>query len=283
MKLCKHDGQHLALQVSPQGIEIAKKVLKNYSLTQKSLVQELEINSYTVIKFFQGKPIEPKHFYKICEKLNLKWHDIVLKQSDQFELSTVRDIDSNIDSLVQEVRQKSRADIMKQCGTMQVLDMTQPLGLNDIYVSVNILETITGRRQLEISELLQSCEPTDFNRFGLARITLERIPGLTAVENYSKLMVLGKPGVGKTTFLKYLALQCILDEFKNNKIPLFITLKDYAEAENQPSLLIYISHLLQRYTVADEQVLDLLKHGRILILLDGLDEVKEEHSSQVLQ
>ena len=183
MKLCKHDGQHSALQASPQGIEIAKKVLKNYSLTQKSLVQELEINSYTVIKFFQGKPIEPKHFYKICEKLNLKWHDIVLKQSDQSESSAVRDLDSNINSLVQDVRQKSRADIMKQCGTMQVLDMTQPLGLNDIYVSVNILETITGRRQLEISELLPSCDPTDFNRFGLARITLERIPGLTAVEN----------------------------------------------------------------------------------------------------
>jgi hypothetical protein len=43
MKLCKHDGQHLALQVSSQGIEIAKKVLKNYSLTQKSLAEkELE-------------------------------------------------------------------------------------------------------------------------------------------------------------------------------------------------------------------------------------------------
>jgi predicted NACHT family NTPase len=195
----------------------------------------------------------------------------------------VRDIDINIDSLVQEVRQKSRADIISQCGTMQVLDMTQPLGLNDIYVSVNILETITGRRQLEISELLQSCEPTDFNRFGLARITLERIPGLTAVENYSKLMVLGKPGVGKTTFLKYLALQCILDEFRNTKIPLFITLKDYAEAENQPTLLIYISQLFQRYNVADQQTLELLKHGKAIILLDGLDEVKEEHSSHVLQ
>ncbi len=36
MKLCKHDGQQSALQVSPQGIETAKKVLKNYSLTQKS-------------------------------------------------------------------------------------------------------------------------------------------------------------------------------------------------------------------------------------------------------
>lgn len=284
MKLFEQDEQHSALQVSPQGLELARKALKNSSLTQKFLAQKvLKINISTVNKFFQGKPIEPQHFYNICDKLNLKWNDIVLKQSEQPKLSIVRNIDSDIDALVREVRQKIRADIVMQCGTMQVLDMTQPLGLNDIYVSVNILETITGRRQLEIADLLQSCEPPDFNRFGLARITLERMPGLTAVENYSKLMVLGKPGVGKTTFLKYLALQCILDDFYNNKIPLFITLKNYAEAENQPSLQIYINQLLQKHNIADHQILDFLKHGRAIILLDGLDEVKEEHGRRVLK
>lgn len=285
MKLCKQsDGRHSVLQASSKGIEIARKALKNHSLTQKFLAQKvLKINFYTVKKFFQGKPIEPKYFYEICEKLNLKWNDIVLKQSDQHELSALSKIDSDIDTLVQEVRQKIRADIVMQCGTMQVLDMTQPLGLNDIYVSVNILETVIGRRQLEIADLLQSCEPPDFNRLGLAKITLERMPGLTAVENYSKLMVLGKPGVGKTTFLKYLALQCILNKFLNNKIPIFIILKNYAEAENQPNLLIYINQLLQNYGVTNEQALDFLKHGRAIILLDGLDEVKQEHSRRVLK
>lgn len=285
MKVCKHNGQRPALQASPKGIEVARKALKHHSLTQKSLAQkEPKINLNIVNKFFQGKLVEPKHFYEICEKLNLKWSEIVIQPSAQPELSlVVRHITTNIDTLVQQVRQKIRADIVLRCGTMQVLDMTQRLGLNDIYVSVNILETITGRRQLEIADLLRSCKPPDFNRFGLAKITLERMPGLTAVETYSKIMVLGKPGVGKTTFLKYLALQCILDDFLNNKVPLFITLKNYAEAEEQPSLLIYINQLLQSYDVTNEQVLDLLKHGKVIILLDGLDEVKQEHSRHVLK
>jgi len=63
---------------------------------------------------------------------------------------------------------------------MQVLDMTQPLGLNDIYVNVNILEKIVGCRRLDITELMQINQPEQFNRWGLGRITEERVAGLTA-------------------------------------------------------------------------------------------------------
>jgi len=46
--------------------------------------------------------------------------------------------------LVQEVRE-ARATTVMQCGTMQVLDMIQPIGTT--FISVNILETITGRKR----------------------------------------------------------------------------------------------------------------------------------------
>ncbi|MEH2437183.1 MAG: hypothetical protein V7K25_23580 [Nostoc sp.] len=115
---------------------------------------------------------------------------------------------------MQEVREKIKPLIQKRCGTMRVLDMSQPIGLNDIYTSVNILDKITGQRRLGIDELLQQCKSQDFDLFGLNRITEERLPGLEAVEKYSKLMILGKPGAGKTTFLKYLAIQCIEGEFQ---------------------------------------------------------------------
>lgn len=86
---------------------------------------------------------------------------------------------------------------------MRVLDMTQPIGLGDIYTDVNILDKITGRTRLDISELLQnfnSTESGEFERFGLGRVKEERVPGLEVVKRYSKLMVLGKPGAGKLLF-----------------------------------------------------------------------------------
>ena len=68
----------------------------------------------------------------------------------------------------------------------------------------------------------------------------ERIAGLEAVETHKKLMVLGKPGSGKTTFLKYLAISCLNGKFHSELVPIFITLKTYSEAKGSPSLEEYI-------------------------------------------
>lgn len=280
-------GHYQLLQASPEGTEKALKALKHHSLTLKAFAQkELKVSLYTVNKFFKGKLVEPQYFYKICERLNLDWHEIVAKPAQITSLRTVEDPGSDIDALVEEVRQKSHDYTVRRCGTMQVLDMTQPIGLNDIYVDVNILEIVNRRRQLEIVDLLQrsyECDRTAFRRCGLGRITEERVPGITAVEKYSKLMVLGKPGVGKTTFLKYLAIQCSLDHFKINKVPIFISVKDFAEAKNQPSLLLYITQLLNTYAITENQTNQILNYGRVMLLLDGLDEVKEEHNYWVLK
>ena len=189
-----------------------------------------------------------------------------------------------IDTLVQEIRQKIKPSIQKQCGTMKVLDMIQPIGLKDIYTKVNILEKVIGRRRLAINELMQSCnlDAESLDRLGFGKVKEKRIPGLEAVQKYDKLIVLGKPGAGKTTFLKYLAIQCAQSKVLTDKVPIFITLKQFAETQNQPSLTTYINQIFDNCNVTEAQVAAFLKHGSGLILLDGLDEVREEDADYVL-
>lgn len=270
-----------SLSCSPQGIQKAKKALIRFSLTQKALAEELGVTRQPVGKFFTGKTVDRNLFIKICDYLELDWEQVVT-QVNEPETEAKQENSVDIDNLVQEVRAKIKPLIQERCGTMRVLDMTQPIGLNDIYTNVNILETITGRQRLKIEELFQQCTQEDFDRFGMGRITQKRVPGLEAVQKYPKLMILGKPGAGKTTFLKYLAIKCIEGVFHSHCVPIIITLKDFAEAINQPNLQEYIYSLLATLRVTMGQVNDLFEYGRTLVLLDGLDEVREEDSSRVI-
>ena len=196
---------------------------------------------------------------------------------------SVFDKGDNIDALIQEVRQNGYASIQQRCGTMRVLDISYPIGLNDIYINVNILEKISGCRRLEDTDLLKVSASDDFERLMVDRIAQKRVNGEDAVNKYSKLFVLGKPGTGKTTFLKHIALKCSSGKLQADRVPIFITLKDFAETKEPQSLLEYITEQISTEGITDTVVEHLLSQGKMLILLDGLDEVKEIDSWRVLQ
>lgn len=83
-------------------------------------------------------------------------------------------------ALVQEVRLYGHASIQQRCGIMRVLNMSQPLKLNDIYTNVNVLEKISGRRRLEVADLLKVSVSDEFDRPQLGRIATSRMNGLEA-------------------------------------------------------------------------------------------------------
>ena len=274
-----------SLKASSVGLHRANKAVLTFA-TKIDLAAELEISRATVQNFFAGKPVGRENFHKICQKLELPWREVADLPEDTQEppQPEVTQNSTDVDTLVQEVRDKSSASIQLRCGIMRVLDMSQPIELNDIYTNVNILEKISGRRRLEVADLLKVCASDEFERPSLGRIAQERVPGLEAVKQYSKLIVLGKPGAGKTTFLKHIATQCSLGEFHANRVPVFITLKDFAETEQEPSLLEHITGQFSTYGITDTTVTEqLLSQGRVLVLLDGLDEVRETDAYRVLQ
>jgi predicted NACHT family NTPase len=278
-----------SLRASQKGIQLADKALINNRWTQKDLTGS-ESGCYsrqTISKFFTGKPVDRKIFVGICKKLGMNWQEIADLPKDTELAEQNQNTSLDIDALVQEARKKIKPRIQERCGLMRVLGMPEPIGLNDIYTKVNILEKIPGRRRKDIAKFRQEYKSEDLERFGLGRTREEGVPGLEAVERYSKLVILGKPGAGKTTFLKYLALQCIEGRFKADCVPIFVTLRHFAEAPGKPGLLDYISQ--QYFGLRYEQNLDgnflhkVIENGKALVLLDGLDEVKKEDTKHVLR
>ncbi|MEQ8469040.1 NACHT domain-containing protein [Coleofasciculus sp. E1-EBD-02] len=198
----------------------------------------------------------------------------------------------DIDTLVQQVRQQRHDKIQNQCGTMPMLDISQPIAISDIYTDVNILEEITSQQWLDSSDLARNFNPQsdNFDRLGLGRVRQKSVPGLDAVSRYNKLMVLGKPGSGKTTFLQWVAIKCNLGEFQPNRVPIFIRLKNFAEdaktlgTQRMVPLQDYINEEFVSCGITDKSVVEtILTQGKALILLDGLDEVLEEDDDEVIK
>jgi len=272
-----------SLKASAIGISRANQSLLNFE-SKISLADELEISRATVQKFFVGKPIGRENFHKICQKLQLPWQAIAELPDDEFSPEKlVVTSKENVDLLVEDVRQKARTYIESKCGIVRVLNMSQPAKLNEIFTEVNILEKIGRNQRLNTNDLLK-IYLVGYSRYSQLHHNIHHpIPGREAIEKYPKLTILGKPGSGKTTFLKYLAIQCIQGKLFANFIPVFVSVKLFAELEHRPTLLEWISTIFDNYGVTEPNTAkDLLVQGKLLVLLDGLDEVREIDSQRVL-
>ncbi|NEQ69474.1 MAG: NACHT domain-containing NTPase [Symploca sp. SIO2D2] len=271
-----------SIKVAPEYIPQVKQAQMRQGFpNQSALALDLGLSRSTVTSFFNGRPITYLNFVEISEKLGLDWQAIA-------DIKPETEI-SDIDALVQKVRQHCHDKIQMLYGKMQLLDISQPVDIDNLYINVNILQQLTSQRWLDIPDLLQKFNPAaeNFDRLGLAKVCQKRVPGLEAIKRYSRLMVLGKPGSGKTTFLQHIVIECNQGRFQANRVPIFIRLKnfaDYAKDKGNFRLLNYISREFFSCGILEQEVIEkLLNQGRGMILLDGLDEVPEQDDSEVIR
>jgi DNA polymerase III delta prime subunit len=90
------------------------------------------------------------------------------------------------------------------------------------------------------------------------------------------LLILGEPGSGKTTMLLELARQLIERARKNEKEPIPVVFNLSAWKENQTLADWLAQQLNFTYFVPKKTALEWLDQDRMLLLLDGLDEIEAD-------
>lgn len=142
-----------------------------------------------------------------------------------------------------------------------------PIDLDDIFTDVF---------------LLKNSEAYEYHRLLDSRQSGHEEKRFNGVEYVKKggnfLYILGKPGAGKTTFLKRIAVGAARSEIE--KIPIFITLKDWAKSEET-----LFDHIVKQFKIckfpdATPLIEYILEMGQAIILLDGLDEVPQQDKTR---
>ncbi len=217
-------------------------------------------------------------------------------------------INLNIESAENSHLIKSLKDYLKSYrerhGKVKVVCvyMDEPVPLDSIYTTTKVVDRSE-------SECVESIETTSSSfHFNLRQRKFEAIHeetkeafALASQEQY--LMLLGAPGIGKSTFLRKVGLECLkcrnwnfLEASDNYEavrsnlnvsrrhtcIPVFIELKQIVSSAITIEKLIVRELRIGGFSDPKSFMELALQQGRLLILFDGLDEVQSKHKDYTI-
>jgi predicted NACHT family NTPase len=112
--------------------------------------------------------------------------------------------------------------------------------------------------------------------------------GIKVANENQYLMVLGAPGIGKSTFLRKMGLEALKGKegkFQHTCIPVLIELKTFTNSDIDIEKIIAEEFCICGFPsaeAAEEFTGKVLEEGKLLILLDGLDEVPAQNLNKAI-
>jgi hypothetical protein len=192
-------------------------------------------------------------------------------------------LDEKTKQLIFDASQGYVRNFAKRHGTLKVLGMTQPVDLEDVYTAVQFLD----EQGVRIYESMQALEEgfREAKSRSFQDKDCQKQVGIKIANETQYLMVLGQPGAGKSTFLKKMGQESLKGrkgEYQHKCIPVFIELKEFTTDDIDIKKAISKDFDICGFPDADKFLDKALEEGKLLILLDGLDEVPTDNQDKVI-
>jgi len=160
----------------------------------------------------------------------------------------------------------------KAHGFLQTFGSHRLSTLSSIYIPQNF-QTYTSIRNFESVDELEEAFSHDLQRG--SRSKGNNLSGLNVANEEAYLTILGQPATGKTTFLKYIGLEALHypeSRYKHDLIPVFIPMWKFDHSGNGLLESIVEEFEKSKFSHPQELAIWLLQKGKLLILVDGLNE-----------
>jgi len=206
------------------------------------------------------------------------------KESENFFANLMkRDVGKDWQDALFKAMGKYTESYTKRHGKLKVLGMKDPVELDEIFTTVQLL----GEDEVQQFATIDDLEKL-YREAGqrlLRYRSKERQDGIAVASQKQFLMVLGAPGAGKSTFLRKIGLESFKGNkgnFKHQAIPVLLELKKFTESKIDLKSLIEAEFTTCGFPKPKEFTESALDKGKLLILLDGLDEVPSANVNSVI-
>jgi GTPase SAR1 family protein len=160
-------------------------------------------------------------------------------------------------------------------STITNYQMHTPIPFERLFSSVRLVYKPKALRTLSANALDARAQVIHFEKAA----SNETLDAMVVFERERRLFVLGKPGAGKTVFLKKI-MRHTLDN-RPDAVPFFVTLRSWAAAGGGALIRFLETQLLGidggSFEGVKEWLVPKLERGEAVVLLDGLDEVNLEN------
>ncbi|MBE9078530.1 NACHT domain-containing protein [Romeria aff. gracilis LEGE 07310] len=186
-----------------------------------------------------------------------------------------KNISQSVEQKIFDASDEYNRNYLERHGIIKILGMRRFMPIESVYVSTCFLREGEGPQ-----ERLQA-EPMLHRKL----LKTAQESGVQMIKKQRYLMLTGEPGAGKSILMKKIGLDILREGFGNQKdmlIPVFVRL---IKLQNKDlSIEDLITEEFQQCGFPDYEKFSksVLEKGKLLILLDGLDEVPSNKSRRVV-
>jgi predicted NACHT family NTPase len=187
-------------------------------------------------------------------------------------------------------RKKYFDTLRNQHGFIRILGMSTPMAVDQLYIPVRISKELSGRKYLDKQYIdfinKQQKFPSAISQELTRIFQSEKQDAIKVIEDGQYFILVGGPGSGKTTLMRYLTLMYSgrIEPKHSKKLALFpvlITLRDNID-KNKSLINLMVEQLKLAELPEPKLFLErLLERGKCILLLDGLDEIPSERQRTI--